>query len=123
MKELDFELTADDRAARASRARLEEIRSVLGSRSTDVKLVLSELVTNSVRHSTRSEKVRVRLEIDDAKIRVEVIDDGPGFPMTRVSGDGLGLTIVEQLADDWGVHVDGTCTVWVELDKSPVGKD
>lgn len=122
MRELDFELTADNTAPRASRDRLDSIGGLLGSRSADVKLVISELVTNSVRHSARTETVRVRVRVDDEKIRLEVIDDGPGFPISTSRGEGLGLTVVERLADDWGVHVDGTCTVWAELGRSLVGE-
>lgn len=119
MKELDFELVADEQAPRLSRVRVDDLGALFGAKSTDVKLVVSELVTNSVRHSVRSKKVRVRLKVTADKIRLEVIDQGPGFPSVPTGGDGLGLSIVEQLADDWGVHVDGHFSVWVEMDKSP----
>jgi anti-sigma regulatory factor (Ser/Thr protein kinase) len=118
MRELDFELIADDRAPRYSRARVDDIGGLLGPRSTDVKLVISELVTNSVRHAPRTEKVRVRVRVDDENIRLEVMDDGPGFLTSMSKSDGLGLVVVDQLADEWGVHVDGKCTVWVELARS-----
>lgn len=118
MRELDIELRADETAPRLSRARLAEIEAFLGPRSNDVKLLISELVTNSVRHAPSTQKVRVRVKTDDEKIRLEVVDHGPGFVPTTPRGDGMGLTIIERLADDWGVKVDGECTVWVELSKS-----
>ncbi len=122
MTELDIELWADEMAPRLTRARLGEIETFLGPRSTDVKLVVSELVTNAVRHAASTKKVRVRVKANDEKIRLEVEDDGPGFPPATSRGDGMGLTIIERLADAWGVEVDGKCTVWVELGKS-IGAD
>lgn len=122
MRELDIELSADEMAPRLTRARLDEIEKFLGTRSTDVKLVVSELVTNAVRHAASTRKVRVRVKANDEKIRLEVEDDGPGFPPGTSRGDGMGLMIIERLADDWGVEVDGKCTVWVELGKS-IGDD
>jgi anti-sigma regulatory factor (Ser/Thr protein kinase) len=118
MKELEFELVADEKAPRLSRTRVEDLGNLLGSRSIDVKLVLSELVTNSVRHSLATETVRVRVMVTDDKIRLEVIDQGPGFPEAPTRGGGLGLSIVERLADEWGVSVDGTFTVWVEIGRT-----
>jgi anti-sigma regulatory factor (Ser/Thr protein kinase) len=122
MRELEIELRADEMAPRVSRARLGEIETFLGPRSPDVSLVVSELVTNAVRHAASTQKVRVRVKTDNEKIRLEVVDSGPGFAPTMSRGDGMGLTIIERLADDWGVKVDGECTVWVELSKS-VGAD
>lgn len=122
MTDLDMQLRADDSAPRLSRVRLDEIADELGSRLIDVKLVVSELVTNSVRHADKPESVQVKVRVDDAKIRVEVVDEGPGFTLDSQKHDGLGLTIVERLAQDWGVSVDGTCTVWAEMSKS-IGED
>lgn len=118
MRELDIDLRADESAPRVSRTRLDEMAADLGSRLLDVKLIVSELVTNSVRHSANPQTVRVRVRSDQDTIRVEVVDEGPGFPPDPNKSDGLGLTIVGRLADKWGVHVDGTCTVWVELSQS-----
>lgn len=122
MREMDIEIRADETAPRLTRARLSEIEASLGHRSPDVKLIVSELVTNAVRHAGSTEKVRVRVKANSERIRLEVVDDGPGFPPAAARGDGMGLTIIERLADDWGVDVDGKCTVWVELAKS-VGAD
>jgi anti-sigma regulatory factor (Ser/Thr protein kinase) len=57
----------------------------------------------------------------DGVVRVEVVDRGPGVPMTREAPpdapSGRGLHIVEHICDRWGVHVvgDGKC-VWCEVD-------
>lgn len=113
-----MEFRADQSAPRLSRSRLDGIGQDLGDRLLDVKLIVSELVTNSVRHSNNSQKVRVKVRVDGERIRLEVIDEGPGFPPDPAKSDGLGLAIVERLADDWGVHVDESCTVWVEMSRS-----
>jgi anti-sigma regulatory factor (Ser/Thr protein kinase) len=118
MTDLNMQLRADDSAPRLSRVQLDEIADELGSRLIDVKLVVSELVSNSVRHANTHEGVQVRVRVDDDKIRVEVVDDGPGFTLDSKKDDGLGLTIVKRLAQDWGISVDSTCTVWVEMTKS-----
>ena len=86
----------------------------LEPRYDDVLLVVSELVTNSVRH-TESHDIDVHVETADGRIRVEVSDDGPGFDTSHPRGDGLGLAIVEKIADRWGMDLDGRFTVWVEL--------
>lgn len=123
MTVFEMELRADQSAPRVSRARLDELGPELGERLVDVKLIVSELVTNSVRHSNNSQNVQVKVRADNERIRLEVIDEGPGFPPDPAKSDGLGLAIVERLADDWGVHVDEACTVWVEMSKSTKVED
>jgi anti-sigma regulatory factor (Ser/Thr protein kinase) len=89
-----------------------------------VRLLVSELVTNSVRHVVGSSRpVELVVGIDRATIRVEVRDGGAGFqpgkPEPRGADGGFGLFLVERMASRWGVEVrDGTC-VWFELDIAP----
>ena len=84
-----------------------------------VRLLVTELVTNSVRYAS-GPQVRLRVAPTPDRVRVEVSDDGPGFtgPHTPdpVNGGGYGLVLVERLADDWGVcrHEQAT-TVWFEM--------
>jgi anti-sigma regulatory factor (Ser/Thr protein kinase) len=98
-------------------------------------LLVSELVTNSVRHARlhESETVRLRIACEDDTVRVEVEDHGPGFdpgerrprrprglglPVT----EGYGLQLVDDLADRWGVDCERCTRVWFELDLTqPVG--
>jgi integral membrane sensor domain MASE1/anti-sigma regulatory factor (Ser/Thr protein kinase) len=90
----------------------------------DLSLLVSELVTNSVRHAgLRSDDViRLQVEIYDRLVRVEVSDPGAGFsadlpePAARRLG-GWGLFLTKRLADRWGVdREDGWTTVWLEMD-------
>ena len=86
------------------------------SRDT-VLLLLSELVTNSVRHSGASvrDQIRVGLRERHHVVHVEVRDPGPGQGIAL--GDiqtHSGLWIVESLSDRWGVRHDPT-TVWFDI--------
>lgn len=72
-------------------------------RRDDVALVVSELVTNSVRAGADS--IEVRVETDARQIEVCVADDAPGWPTPRSAHPddlgGRGLAIVDRLADRW----------------------
>jgi anti-sigma regulatory factor (Ser/Thr protein kinase) len=88
----------------------------------DVSLLVSELVTNSVRHGDAQQEDLIELAAIacDGKIRVEVTDRGPGFepgdPQLRGGVGGYGLQIVERLADRWGVTREPQTSVWFEID-------
>src|SRR4051794_27559407 len=90
------------------------IRGALGEFSDDVRdrmeIIASEYATNCVRHSSAADggTIRLRLVIDQERIRLEVRDDGPRqaasdiWTPEEVADFGRGLFIVEQLADDMG---------------------
>lgn len=92
------------------------MQSTLEPRYDDVLLVVSELVSNSVRHS-ESEEIDLIVRAQDGHIRVEVSDEGPGFTPDAPRGEGLGLTIVEKLAERWGLVSGDRFTVWAELSR------
>lgn len=85
----------------------------------DVELMVSELITNSLRAGART--ITVALAGDDEAIRLEVSDDGGGMPTVRDPTDqdtsGRGLRIVDALADRWAIDVDAgrRTTVWAEI--------
>ena len=86
-----------------------------------LRLLVSELVTNSVRHVAGSEKpVKLAVRIAGGKIRVEVHDGGAGFapgrPEPRGADGGFGLFLVERMASRWGVETRDGTRVWFELD-------
>ena len=91
-------------------------------RLDDLRLLISEVVTNAIRHSgTRpGEVVRLHVMATGASTRVEVHDRGSGFAWRRRTpqpecGSGRGLFLVAELADAWGVcDCPNTC-VWFEL--------
>ena len=84
----------------------------------DVPLLVSELVTNAVRHAQGDVALSLRLEPD--RVRVAVTDTSDALPVvgdldTARTG-GWGLHIVERLASRWGLETqpDGK-TVWCEV--------
>jgi serine/threonine-protein kinase RsbW len=84
-----------------------------------LRLLVSELVTNAVRHGQRDRPVEVRAWWND-RVRVEVVDHGHGFaplPRSHQADDpgGYGLYLVGTLAGRWGVESDDSTTVWFEL--------
>jgi len=98
---------------------------VSGRLVDDVRLLVSELVTNSVRHArlTGDARIRVSVAIVGGMVRVEVEDPGDGaiaaVPPDREHGGGFGLYLVEILAERWGSTNDGNTCVWAELALSP----
>jgi anti-sigma regulatory factor (Ser/Thr protein kinase) len=92
----------------------------------DAQLLVSELVTNSVRHAglAAHEAIRLRARCDEECAHVEVCDSGrSGRTPCRRDPDpgalepgGLGLKLVDEMADRWGVSHSGrrTC-VWFDL--------
>jgi anti-sigma regulatory factor (Ser/Thr protein kinase) len=113
--------------ARAESA--EEVRTVmrgwLAGRAAeqelgDAELVVTELLSNSVRHAglAPDEVVRVRVAEIAAGLRLEVEDPGrAGTPQRRKPGldGGLGLNLVDALALHWGVQHNGHTKVWADL--------
>jgi anti-sigma regulatory factor (Ser/Thr protein kinase) len=120
---VDIAIHRDTRAPRSARRAVEQFAVTLDpSLVPDVKLLVSELITNSVKYGGEGE-VHLQMRSDhDGHIRIEVVDQGSGFipvardrPATEVGGWGLHL--VETLADRWGVH-EGSTHVWFEIDRS-----
>jgi anti-sigma regulatory factor (Ser/Thr protein kinase) len=92
----------------------------------DVRLLVSELVTNSLRHAglAPEDSISLSVSVDDARVRVEVADPGEGFEINGPAADpstvaGWGLYLVATLADRWGVERAPASIVWFELDRSP----
>ena len=119
MLRLDLDLPADQDAPGRARVAVDELGEQLDpALFQDLRLIVSELVTNAVIHGPAG-RVSLQLEIDPpATIRGEVTDDGHGTPAIRARDEtkpgGMGLRILDSLAVEWGVH-EGSTHVWFEL--------
>lgn len=84
------------------------------------RLLVTELVSNSVRHAgTPETTVRLDIAVDHGCLRIEVHDEGSDEPDLVRAGrtdGGFGLTLVDRLADRWGIdHDDVGTRAWFEL--------
>jgi anti-sigma regulatory factor (Ser/Thr protein kinase) len=85
----------------------------------DAQLLISELVTNGLRHGT-GHQIVFRLVIGVDMLVMEVDDGSPGRPEVRDASfdeeNGRGMFLIDALAASWGVSADGTRT-WCTLTK------
>lgn len=116
------------RQARAKLAQDLSERDVLGTVVDDAILILSEFVTNALRHARAltSDTIRVSWSLSgDGLLRIEVTDGGgttrpvtKPYSMSVSAQAGRGLEIVDRLADRWGSQREESgdeYTVWAEL--------
>jgi anti-sigma regulatory factor (Ser/Thr protein kinase) len=117
-----------DAARLARRAIAGHVQSLPDSLQDDVSLLVTELITNAVRHggARAGRPIRVDLHRDADRVRIEVVDHGNSelqvVPKTFDvdSSGGWGLLLVDRIAQRWGVRpaASGTC-VWFELATAP----
>jgi len=114
-------------AARARAAIAPLQRALAPDVFANLRLLVTELVTNSVRHARlrRDESIHLLVAASPRVLRVEVSDPGVGFeqgtPRPALDGSGgFGLYIADRLADRWGVDSeDGRTSVWLEKQLEP----
>jgi anti-sigma regulatory factor (Ser/Thr protein kinase) len=99
-------------------------RTVSPEQLDELRLVVSELVTNSVQHAGLGERDSITLSVEvlSNSVRVEVVDGGHGFDEASedpLGGLGWGLPIVDQLADRWGTERTSETKVWAEFALRP----
>ncbi len=112
---------ADDAPAQA-RAALEVFDQILAPEVLeDLQLVVSELVTNSVKFGPKR-PITLALSVGaEGIVHGEVIDQGDGErARIEMSGEptvdgGWGLHLVDQVATSWGVY-EGSTHVWFEIE-------
>ncbi|MEA2410910.1 MAG: serine/threonine-protein kinase RsbW [Thermoleophilaceae bacterium] len=117
---LSVELPRTPQAAFLARRALDDLHgSVDPDVLPDVRLLVSELITNSVKYGGEG-PVRLEIQASDKSVRAEIIDQGVGFTpkvrdsdLDRVGGWGLHLT--ERLTSRWGTY-EGSTHVWFEID-------
>lgn len=121
MADLELHLAATDEAPHHAR---EEIRAQLADRIPattlyDLLTIVSELVANGVIHGS-GDTVEVRISVNgDGLLHGEVSNEGEGEiqpqPVDVHGGSGLGLRIVDAIAERWHAVGDGPTRVEFEL--------
>jgi len=108
-----------------------------------VRRALLNLLDNAIKHGRHGGQVRVRAAVQDGLVKLSVIDNGPGIGrrdrkrvfgrfqrgQTESAGTGLGLYVVEQVAQAHGGRVDLVteenrgCTFTLVLPVRPPGTE
>lgn len=97
---------------------------VPGSVRAEMLVLLTELVTNAVRHGGASDGLPVKVVVgrSPSGFTVAVTDPGPGFEWrgpessTPLEANGYGLLLVDRMARRWGIERgERSTTVWFEL--------
>jgi serine/threonine-protein kinase RsbW len=129
-----LELVPGLRAPHAARSFASEILTAWDVQAQDVEavqLVVSELVTNALRHAPESPAITLQLLARDGSVHVRVSDHGGGAPERRSQSDpgtgiesGRGVWIVDAFTDHWGTEADGHGgkTVWCDVHTEPTSK-
>ncbi len=121
-----MDVTVSVLAAKAARGAVESILGGWGYDDPDlvddVVLIVSELVTNAVRHAPDDEVPQLHLESRPHALRIGVSDGAAIRPLIRELSDtaesGRGMRIIAALASRWGVDDQGRGKrVWVEMDR------
>lgn len=120
---VDADITPSSNAALVAREMVvRAVKGIAASILEDALLIVSELVTNAVRHGPGGGPIHLQVRRNGV-MRIEVQDPGAGFEPARAPrepGDlptgGFGLVIVQRLSSDWGVATRGSPTsIWAEL--------
>jgi anti-sigma regulatory factor (Ser/Thr protein kinase) len=121
---LELELQRNVEAPGIARAAVTELShgaGISGSTFQTLVLLVSEVVSNAVLHSSAPQSAPITLSatVTAEAVRVDVTDAGEGFvPKTRDPSsihDGYGLFLVDKSASRWGVDTTAPTSVWFEL--------
>ena len=123
--EIDVRLAPEPEVLTTARHALDRLADLLiPEKLEDTRLVVSELVTNSILHAGLSpnDQISLTVTVSAGSVRGRVCDPGPGFevpsepcPRSDMRG-GWGLPIVETISDRWGVEGNSHPCVWFEID-------
>ena len=119
-------LPATVHAPAQARRHLQDVGGAWPERVLDAALlVVSEAVTNALRHGSGA--IELCVAVGDGRIRLEVSDEGGGLPRRRPTADddlgegGRGLYLLDALTTGWGTEhrTDRPGkTVWMEIPRS-----
>ena len=123
--ELNLSLPALEGTPAAARQAVRALPALSGfPRAEELELLVTETVTNAVRHPRPAGGNRIEMDarLSGRLVRVEVRDRGSldRAPPLPAPGDrhapGWGLLLIETVADRWGIDADPSTRVWFELD-------
>jgi anti-sigma regulatory factor (Ser/Thr protein kinase) len=123
MEKRTFRVTPEAHSVPRARERVVELAEpfVASGRIADLRLVISEVITNAVRHGGEGDML-VAVTPKPGYLCVQVTDTGDGFaPRPRAfepdDDGGFGLFLVERLTRRWGLTRENSNTrVWFEFD-------
>jgi anti-sigma regulatory factor (Ser/Thr protein kinase) len=128
---LHLDMRPGPEAAGESRHALDRLADSIEANQLEVvRLLVTELVTNSVRHGRgggESSWIELDVLVEPEGVQVQVLDQGPGFAKPSVPEPhadrpgGWGLCLVDRLSDRWGVAVNGRTRVWFEMGRDRRG--
>ncbi|HSL12310.1 MAG TPA: ATP-binding protein [Actinomycetota bacterium] len=117
----EFTFPANENTPRLARRALDGQLSSLGpDAESRLRLLISEVVTNAIRHGhlAPDEQVDVKVDLKDGGARVEVSQptraEAPVPRQVRDEG-GFGLKLVDELTDAWGMEAGPPGVVWFEI--------
>lgn len=121
---LHLQLKPGPQAAGEGRHALDRLEGAIhDDQLGELRLLVTELLTNSVRHGGCDDWITLDVEIYANAVRAVVTDRGDGFepePAPRPHLDrpgGWGLCLVDRLADRWGVDRGRGTSVWFEMQR------
>lgn len=123
-REIRTAIPAHEGAPAVGRGLIDEFRDRLSDQGLhEAKLLMSEVVTDAVRHD--GDQIDVEIRGTEDEIRVEVVGRGSGLGGTSSNGSthdgGWGSLILDRVADDWGVEqAQDRTVVWFRI--SPLGR-
>jgi anti-sigma regulatory factor (Ser/Thr protein kinase) len=123
MAAVSTSLAAGPGAPGQAREALKTLNGAIGVQPMeDLRLLVSELVTNAVRHAglESGDAITLDVRVTDQSIHVQVSDGGTGFVPVPFEAapdrtSGWGLWLVDELTDRWGTYAAQGTTVWFEL--------
>ena len=98
-----------------------EVPQLVMGQATLLELLFSNLIDNALRYTQPEGEIRVRVQREGNRVRVDVSDNGPGIPASALprlyerffrvnpqqgDGVGLGMAIVSRIAQLHGADLD-----------------
>jgi anti-sigma regulatory factor (Ser/Thr protein kinase) len=107
-RRLQLTLPASGQPARLARQVTREVLAAwrLAHAEETAVLLVSELVTNAVRHATSTDAITLELQVVQTWLRIEAYPCRPGLAEPRTAGEfdesAFGFALVDCLAGKWG---------------------